>query len=138
MKILEKAVYTQVFDFVQARLILHEQQSGFRSRHSLKYRPVIIDVRDYLLQIIEEGYLTGALYLDLKGAFDSVSHQILIYKLSMYGFSDNELNWFRDYFTDRQQCVKISGVTSDYRPVSRGVPQGSHVVGTTSFLLIYQ
>ena len=48
--------------------------------------------------------------------------QILIYKLSMYGFRDNELNWFRDYFTDRQQCVKISGVTSDYRPVSRGVP----------------
>ena len=43
----------------------------------------------------------------------------------MYGFSDNKLNWFRDYFTDRQQCVNISGVTSDYQPVSRGVPQGS-------------
>ena len=123
MKILEKAVYTQVFDFVQARMILHEQQSGFRPRHSTN--TALLDVRDYLLQNIEEGYLTGALYLDLKGAFDSVSHQILIYKLSMYGLSDNELNWFRDYFTDRQQCVKISGVTSDYRPVSRGVPQGS-------------
>ena len=64
MKILEKAVYTQVF----------------RPRHSTN--TALLDVRDYLLQYIE-GYLTGALYFDLKGAFDSVSHQILIYKLSM-------------------------------------------------------
>ena len=123
MKILEKAVYSQAFDFIQAHRILHEQQSGFRPRHSTN--TALLDVRDYLLQNIEEGYLTGALYLDLKGAFDSVSHQILIFKLSMYGFSGNELNWFRDYFTDRQQCVKISGVTSNYLPVNRGVPQGS-------------
>ena len=105
------------------RKILYEQQSGFRPRHSTT--TALVDVRDYLLQNIEEGFLTGVLFLDLKGAFDSVSQQILIYKLSMYGFGENELNWFRDYFCDRQQCVKVSGVTSDYRPVSRGVPQGS-------------
>lgn len=38
--------------------------------------------------------LTGAVFIDLGKAFDSVDHEILINKLESYGLKDIELDWF--------------------------------------------
>ena len=56
---------------------------------------------------MDEGYVTAALFLDLKKAFDTIDHKILTDKLKEHGINGNELSWFTSYLSDRTQAVKI-------------------------------
>ena len=76
---------------------------------------------------------TIAVFLDLKKAFDTVDHVILLRKLENMGAGCKELAWFRHYLQDRRQAVVIDGVTSNEATMSCGVPQGS-VLGSLLFL----
>lgn len=125
MKILEKAVHSQLYKYFIDNELLSSLQSGFRPLHSTN--SVLIDVNEYLLRNIEEGLVTGVVFIDLKSAFDSVSHELLLSKLSTYGVKETEAIWFSNYLHDREQCVKVNDSLSNFRPISKGVPQGSMI-----------
>lgn len=67
----------------------------------------------------------GAVYLDLKKAFDTVNHDILIAKLTKFNFSPNVIAWIKSYLTERKQCVRIGEKISQVVNNCVGVPQGS-------------
>lgn len=73
---------------------------------------------------MDEGLLTGAVFIDLRKAFDYVNHDLLIKKLESYGFKNNELNWFKSYLSDRKQVVSVGKEISDYCLIMSGAPQG--------------
>ena len=123
MKVLEKLLDNQVRQYLKENNILSKCQSGFRPLHSTN--TAVIDLNDYFLRNVDEGLLTGGLFLDLKRAFDTVRYVLLLRKLQRYGFGEHEIAWFTDYFSGREQCVCINNVCSDFRPVTIGVPQGS-------------
>ena len=56
-------------------------------------------------------------------AFDSVDHSILLKKLSNIGVSEEALNWFESYISNRKQFVRIGSSVSDVQPITHGVPQ---------------
>ena len=72
--------------------------------------------------------------IDLQKAFDTIDHEILLEKMIYIGFSEQVINWFRSYLSNRTFQVKIGKTLSDAGKLSCGVPQGS-ILGPLLFLL---
>ena len=90
---------------------------------------------DEWLKNMDEGKITGLVSLDIKKAFDSINHQILMSKMKdQFGIRENELNWFTSYLTDRQQVCCVNDHISSWKSIESGVPQGS-IFGPLMFLL---
>ncbi len=70
----------------------------------------------------------SVVFTDLHKAFDTVYINILLSKLSLFGISGVELQWFSSYLTGRSQSVIFDGHLSNPLPVTIGVPQGSIII----------
>ena len=67
----------------------------------------------------------GAVFADLRKAFDTIDQSILLRKLHFLGIKDKERNWFENYLSGRTQVVGIGGASSDSLHITSGVPQCS-------------
>ncbi len=83
--------------------VLCEEQSGFREACSID--TAVTDVTDFIYKKMDQGQLTGAVFLDLKKAFDTVDAETLVFKLKCLGTNNAEQAWFLNYLIDRVQCV---------------------------------
>ena len=117
-KLLERAVHHQLYSFCNEHKLLTPFQCGFRSNHSTEFAAVAFS--DFVRRGMDQGLLTGAVFIDLRKAFDSVDHDLLLNKLESYGLKNTELNWFKSYLSDRKQVVRIGKETFDYCPLRLG------------------
>lgn len=131
-KIIERAIHDQLYSYLTNEGLLSDAQSGFRANHSTT--TTLIDVEDYILKNMDEGFATGIIFIDLKKAFDTVNHSILLKKLENYGVTENEHKWFQSYLSNRSQTVGINSSLSDFDNVSIGIPQGS-ILGPLLFTI---
>ena len=131
-KIFEKIVYNLVFDFLSDNEILYDYQFGFRSKHSTQQ--ALITLVDRVTKSLDRTNIVVSLFIDLKKAFDTVHHRILLRKLYAYGIRGVLLKWFESYLTDRSQYVVYDGVRSEIKVVECGVPQGS-ILGPLLFII---
>ena len=131
-KVLERVVHHQLHSFLSEHKLLSPFQCGFRRNHSTEFAAVAFS--DYIPRGMDLGLLTRALFIDLRKAFDSVDHEILTSKLESYGLKDIELDWFRNYLTDRKQLVSFRKEISGACLKTLGVPQGS-ILGPFLFVL---
>ena len=67
--------------------------------------------------------LSAVILIDLSKAFDSISHSILLNKLSAIGVSKETVKWFESYLTGRFQKVRIGSSSSAALPITHGLPQ---------------
>ena len=128
-KVLEKAVYVQVEDYLVKNNILYNFQSGFRGTFSTD--TCLIHLTDHIRVQMSQGNYTGMVLLDLQKAFDTVDHVILCKKLKAMGICS--IDWFNSYLSNRQQVVNVNKVQSKPLAVTCGVPQGS-ILGPLLFL----
>ena len=87
-----------------------------------------------ILQNMDNGTVRCGVFIDLKKAFDTVKHEILLAKLENYGITGVINSWHRSYLTARKQTTEVNDVVSEAETTLCGVPQGS-VLGPLLFLL---
>ena len=131
-KLLERSIFDQLYPFLDAKGLLHEKQSGFRPKYSTC--TALIKVTEDWYTSIDNGEYVGVVMLDLKMAFDTVSHNILVDKLRNYDVSKHCVEWFKSYLSERTHATCVNSVTSEPSRCTCGILQGS-ILGPLLFIL---
>jgi len=96
--------------FISLNNILYKYQFGFRKNYSTTLS--VIDVIDKIYEHLDKRETGLGIYLDLKKAFDTVSHDIVLYKLYNCGIRGTVYDWFKCYLSNRFQYTIVNDFVS--------------------------
>ena len=132
-KMFERIIYDQVCGYLTKNNLISSQQSGFRSAHSTIVTASLEATNNWAFNI-DKGSVNAVVFLDLKRAFDTVDHTILLSKLFEYGIRGIAYEWFRSYLDNRNQQCFVDGSLSTSQILTCGIPQGT-ILGPLLFIL---
>ena len=130
-KILEKIFNERLQQFLNANNILSNSQYGFRAHMSTVH--AALELTESIYNSIDSKQHCAGVFIDLKKAFDTVNHKLLVDKLSLWGKRGRKC-MVRNYLINRKQYVVVDNQASSMQFIKCGVPQGS-VLGPVLFLL---
>ena len=110
-KILEKTVASKLTEHLETNNLLYEHQYGFLKGKSTEHN--LLHLTNKIGEALNDDKYCIGIFLELKKAFDVVSHSILLKKLKTLGINGTALKWFESYLKNRTQQVDINGNLSD-------------------------
>ena len=120
-KLFERNMYNQIISYINK--FLSPYLFGYRKGHSTEQcLTVMLEVWE---KALDGKGKAGAILTDLSKAFDCLNHNLLIAKMSAYGFEKNTLKFIQTYLKERKQRTKVNGSYSLWQELMYGVPQGS-------------
>ena len=122
-KIMEKILYDQLYCYLSKFRLLSDGQFGFREFHSTA--TALLDCTNDWYANLDKKMFNLVVQIDLKKAFDTVDHRILLRKLEIYGIKGQALCLLSSYLSNRSQKCHINGFLSSEKAIRCGVPQGS-------------
>lgn len=131
-KIYESLTFNRMMSFITAHSIFSSVQFGFRVGRSTTQ--AVTKLLSYITKAYHNREYCVCFFLDLRKAFDTINHEIMLKKFSHYGFRGSSNDYLRSYFTNRKQCVCLKEVKSGLENIICGVPQGS-ILGPLCFNL---
>ena len=111
--------------FFDKHQVLYENQYGFREKYNTLH--ALLDVTLETYNAIQRNHHTALMFIDLRKAFDTVSHKILLQKLYHYSICGPAHKLIESF-------VSHNSTTSSSKAINIGVPQGS-ILGLLLFLI---
>ena len=122
----------QLMNYLEINKLLFKNQYGFREQMGTE--DAIFYLTNTVTTSLNKSNKVIATFLDLKKAFDTVSHEKILYTLEKIGIRGVCYQIFVDYLSSREQLVKVNNELSDPQFIEYGVPQGT-VLGPILFLI---
>ena len=124
-KVFEKLICKQLFKYLEATTysLLNRQVLG--KKQFKQPFLLILSITNKWLINMDQRYLNGIIFPDLKKAFDSTNHKFLLVRMKLYGLTEHFLKWFRFCLTNRIQVWKVDHVQSNQISIKYGVLQDS-------------
>jgi len=122
-KIFEKCFKKRLTDFIDKHQLISNRQFGFRN--GLSTEDAITFLTDQIINNFNTNRKCLAVFLDLKKAFDTVSHNILLSKIERLGIRGRSFDIIKSFLYNRQQFTTIGTQNSKCREVRLGLPQGT-------------
>ena len=133
-KIFESIMHDNLIRHIETNSLINKCQHGFRKNHSTCSN--LVYFWNDITKFANNKQEITIIYTDLRKAFDSVPHDLLLYKLSKLGIANKNLQWFSSFLDNRHQSVSINNVSSSSIQIDSGVPQGGVLSGTLFNLYI--
>ena len=121
-KMIERHIYLRLMSHMDKNKVIYPKQFGFRKNHSTQDAFALLTGE--ILSCFSKQFKMLTVFVDLKKAFDTVNHSIILRKLERIGVRDESLNWFKSYLSNRKQKVVYGDTQSDLKNLEMGVPQG--------------
>ena len=131
-KIFERCMANRIVSFFNRFELFSDRQFGFLKSKSTQ--DAIFNFTESIYDAIDSFSHNISILVDLKAAFDTVNHTILLNKLERYGVRGHCLQWFESYLSDRKFRVRIGKFFSNEQIVNIGIPQGS-ILGPILFII---
>ena len=131
-QILEKLFCKRLTNFIENNCLISDSQYGFRAKRSTSL--AIFDLVEELTTALDDNKITIGVFIDLRKAFDTIDHDLLLKKMEHFGIRGIVNSWLSSYLTNRKQYVSLPEASSDLLDIVCGVPQGS-VLGPILFIM---
>ena len=131
-KVFERLLYEKMMNYIRKYNLINAKQFGFRQKH--KTVDAIASVIKEIRTCLDGKTPSCCVFFDLKKAFDTINHSILLNKLDNYGFRGPIKNLLKSYLRSRAQYVQVGAQKSSTLDTECGVPQGS-VIGLLFFII---
>lgn len=131
-KILERCVANRLNSHLSQNAIISQCQFGFQKNKSTS--SALFQLTEKIYNSINNRKYFTSVFIDLKKAFDTVNHEILLQKMELAGIRGAGLDWFRSYLSDREYFVRVGNFNSRSVLTNIGLPQGS-ILGPICFLI---
>ena len=119
-RILEQLIFNRMESFIEENNLFSPSQYGFRKAHSTQH--AILDIVNTIQTNMDKRLFSCGVFVDLKKAFDTVDHKILLDKLYHYGSCGVINKWFSSYLEGRTQATQIGSLISPVKNITFRVP----------------
>ena len=131
-KVLEKVIASRLSHYMEKSGLFSDRQHAYRRGRNCTM--ALLQLQDQILNDSANGFDTSIILTDMSCAFDTISHEVMLGKLKLYGANDEAINWFRSYFSNRAQYTQIGAASSMIISIIWGVFQGS-ILGPICFII---
>ena len=110
-QIFERLLSKRLLNFFDKYNVITKKQFGFQKNHCTDH--ATLDLKEYVLENMENKEVLAILFIDMQKAFDTVNHEILLHKLNHYGIRGKVYKLLSSYLTGRKQFTKVGNATSE-------------------------